>query len=68
MEVVELGEDNMKHRHIIRSVEDGSIAWELGVEPGDCLISINDKEIEKSGSWRLRRTMRKIWESSLSRG
>ena len=36
----------MKHRHIIRSVEDGSIAWELGVEPGDCLISINDKEIE----------------------
>lgn len=46
MEVVELGEDNMKHRHIIRSVEDGSIAWELGVEPGDCLISINDKEIE----------------------
>lgn len=46
MEVVELGEDNMKHGHIIRSVEDGSIAWELGVEPGDCLISINDKEIE----------------------
>lgn len=46
MEVVELGEDNMKHRHIIRSVEDGSIARELGVEPGDCLISINDKEIE----------------------
>jgi len=46
LEVVELGEDNMKHRHIIRSVEDGSIAWELGVEPGDCLISINDKEIE----------------------
>ena len=46
MEVVELGEDNMKHRHIIRSEEDGSIAWELGVEPGDCLISINDKEIE----------------------
>ena len=36
----------MKHGHIIRSVEDGSIAWELGVEPGDCLISINDKEIE----------------------
>ena len=36
----------MKNRHIIRSVEDGSIAWELGVEPGDCLISINDKEIE----------------------
>ena len=35
LEVVELGEDNMKHRHIIRSVEDGSIAWELGVEPGD---------------------------------
>jgi len=46
LEVVELGEDNMKHGHIIRSVEDGSIAWELGVEPGDCLISINDKEIE----------------------
>ncbi len=46
LSVVELGENNMKHRHIIRSVEDGSIAWELGVEPGDCLISINDKEIE----------------------
>lgn len=36
----------MKKEHIIRSVEEGSIAWELGIEAGDKLISINDNEIE----------------------
>ncbi|WP_461810943.1 DUF512 domain-containing protein [Faecalimonas sp.] len=36
----------MKKEHIIRSVEDGSIAWELGIEAGDKLISINNNEIE----------------------
>ena len=36
----------MKHEHIVKSVAVGSIAEELGVEPGDKLISINDNEIE----------------------
>lgn len=36
----------MKKEHIIRSVEEGSIAWELGIEAGDKLISINENEIE----------------------
>ena len=33
--------------HKITSVAPGSIAEELGVEPGDLLISINDQEIEE---------------------
>lgn len=36
----------MKHEHIIRQIESGSIAEELGIEAGDKLLSINDKEIE----------------------
>ncbi len=36
----------MKHEHIVQSVEAGSIAEEMGIEPGDKLISINDAEIE----------------------
>ena len=36
----------MKKQHVIRSVEEGSIAWELGIETGDKLISINGTEIE----------------------
>ena len=35
-----------KNRHIIKEVEDGSIAWELELEPGDELLSINGKTIE----------------------
>ena len=36
----------MKHEHLIQSVEEDSIAWELGVEPGDRLLAINGNEIE----------------------
>ena len=36
----------MKKEHIIRGVEEGSIAWELGIESGDRLVSINGNEIE----------------------
>ena len=36
----------MAHRHIIKSIEPGSIAQELGIEKGDVLLSINDQEIE----------------------
>ena len=35
-----------KNRHIIKEVEEGSIAWELELEPGDELLSINRKTIE----------------------
>ena len=36
----------MKHEHIVKSVEPGSIADELGIETGDKLISINHNVIE----------------------
>ena len=36
----------MKHEHIVSRVLPGSIAEELGIEPGDKLKSINDAEIE----------------------
>ena len=36
----------MKHEHIVKAVEPGSIAEEMGIESGDKLLSINDKEIE----------------------
>jgi len=36
----------MKHEHIVKSIEPGSIAQELGITPGDKLISINDNVIE----------------------
>ena len=35
-----------KKQHIVSRVLPGSIAEELGVEPGDCLVSINDTPIE----------------------
>ncbi len=35
----------MMHEHIIKSVLPGSIAWELEVEPGDRLVSIDGNEI-----------------------
>ncbi|MEY8304676.1 DUF512 domain-containing protein [Anaerosalibacter bizertensis] len=41
MEIKLLGED----KNIIEKVETGSIANELGIEPGDILISINDKKV-----------------------
>ena len=36
----------MKHEHIVKSVEPESIAAEMGIEPGDKLMSINDNIIE----------------------
>lgn len=36
----------MKHEHIVKEVLTDSIAKELGIEPGDKLLSINDNEIE----------------------
>ena len=36
----------MGQKHIIREVEPGSIAQEMGIEPGDKLLSINDNEIQ----------------------
>lgn len=35
-----------KRRHVIQSVQPGSIAAEMGLEPGDVLLGINEKEIE----------------------
>lgn len=35
-----------KTEHIIKKVEEESIAWEMEIEPGDILLKINDEEIE----------------------
>lgn len=36
----------MKQEHIVKTVEPGSIGAELGIEPGDKLLSINENVIE----------------------
>lgn len=36
----------MKNEHIVSSIEEGSIAWELGIKPGDKLLKINEEVIE----------------------
>ena len=36
----------MKHEHIVKSVVEGGIAWELDIEPGDVLLEINGNVIE----------------------
>lgn len=41
-----------KKENVIISVEKGSIAEEIGIEPGDVLISINDKEIKDVFDYR----------------
>ena len=46
IEIMRFEEIIMKHEHIVKEIEAGSIAEELGIEPGDKLISINDQEIE----------------------
>ena len=35
-----------KKEHIVKSVEPGSIAEELGLEPGDKIVAIDNAEIE----------------------
>lgn len=41
------GRNDMKNtQHIIKAVYPDSIAKEMGIEPGDILLKINDKEIE----------------------
>ncbi|MEE1312793.1 MAG: DUF512 domain-containing protein [Lachnospiraceae bacterium] len=35
-----------QHSHMIKEVLDGSIAWELELEPGDKVLAINDTEIK----------------------
>lgn len=36
----------MKKEHIIKLVEEDSIGWEMGIEPGDKLLKINNAQIE----------------------
>lgn len=42
----------MAHEHKIRFVEEGGIAWEMGIEPGDKLLSVNGQEIEDIFDYR----------------
>ena len=36
----------MKKKHLIKSIVEDSIAWEMGLEPGDKLLKINNKQID----------------------
>ncbi len=42
----------MAHEHVIRSVLPMSIAWEMGIEPGDRLLSVDGQEIEDVFDYR----------------
>ncbi len=46
------GEFMEEHVHIIKSVESGSIAEEMGVEAGDALVCIDDQTIEDIFDYR----------------
>ena len=39
-------------RHLISKVHEGSIAWELGLEPGDVLLSIDGSSVEDVFDYR----------------
>ena len=43
---------NIKKQNVIIKIEENSIAYEMGIEPGDILISINDKEIKDVFDYR----------------
>ncbi len=45
-----------RERHIIKSVEEGSIAQEMGIEPGDELLSVNGKAILDVLDYRFQET------------
>ncbi|MBO7401760.1 MAG: DUF512 domain-containing protein [Lachnospiraceae bacterium] len=45
-----------RERHIIKSVEEGSIAEEMGIEPGDELLSVNGKAILDVLDYRFQET------------
>lgn len=42
----------MKHKHVIGTVQPGGIAEEMGIEPGDKLLTINGNEIEDIFDYR----------------
>ena len=42
----------MANEHKIRSVQPGSIAWEMGIKPGDRLLSVDGQEIEDVFDYR----------------
>jgi len=42
----------MGREHRIRSVQPGSIAWEMGIEPGDRLLLVNGQKIEDVFDYR----------------
>ena len=44
--------ETAKKGHIVRSVEEGSIAMEMGIEPGDRIVSINGSPIEDIFDYR----------------
>ncbi len=66
------------HEHIIKSVEEGSIADEMGVEAGDALLCIDDNEIEDVFDYRfliqseeltvtIRKSDGEVWELDIEK-
>ncbi len=43
---------NRKEGHLIKAVENGSIAWEMEIEPGDILLEINGEKVEDVFDYR----------------
>ena len=43
-----------KHEHVIKSIIPGSIADELGIEPGDVLLSVNGEPVTDVFDYRFR--------------
>lgn len=66
------------HEHIIKSVEEGSIADEMGLEVGDALLCIDDNEIEDVFDYRffiqseeltvtIRKSDGEVWELEIEK-
>ncbi len=47
-----IGRVFMAHEHKIRFVQPESIAWEMGIEPGDLLLAVDGQEIEDVFDYR----------------
>ena len=41
-----------KTQHVVKQIEYGSIAQEMGIEPGDCLVAVNGQEIQDIFDYR----------------
>ena len=43
-----------KNEHVIKAVSEGSIASELGIQPGDVLLAVNDEPVTDVFDYRFK--------------